>query len=67
MHVCKEDTKKLANPLGEEVRDNLGFILERLRLVIIANKHNLSVYNKYVAVLQETILILSCSNFYASS
>jgi hypothetical protein len=51
MHVCKEDTKKLADPLGEEARDNLGFVPERLCLVITANKHNLSVYNKYVVVL----------------
>ena len=46
--------------------DDLRFVLERLRLVVAANKHNLSIYNKYIVVLQEAILILSCSNFCAS-
>jgi hypothetical protein len=51
MHISKKDAKELTNPLWKELWNNLRLVLERLRLVVMADEHNLSVYNEDVAIL----------------
>jgi hypothetical protein len=62
MYVRKKDAKELTGPPWQEARDNARFVSEGLCLVVTADKHDLSVHDEDVAILQEAVLISSCCN-----